>query len=382
MPSKRFLDEIRKSHTVISYVKCRTANQEEITLTAVDGSVRVDRNGKIRRSCTIECVDPDGTLTPEGPESDLTPFVGTELRPYRGVRYSDGTVEVVPLGVFRLERSRVTDSSDGGVKITLEGYDRSAKIQADKFYEPWLIESGTNLVVAIKAIVERTFPDTEYDCKSTSVVTTAPKIYDVDDEPWDVITELALSAGCEAYFAADGRFVVAPSIDLNHVPTEAYTYVEGEGCTLLEVSREFIGGTNGVIVDGESIGDDEPPVRATVWDDDPTSPTYYLGPYGRNPLYHRDQNVKSEADAEAVGFELLYKELGFAAGLSVTAMVNPALEGGKIIRVQRERSRIFGLYSVESFSVPLKAAGTQDVELRKRKSIRQARSTISLQRRV
>lgn len=382
MASKRFLKEIRGPHTVISYVECRTASQNEITLTAVDGSVRVDRNGKIRRSCTVECIDPDGTLTPEGPESDLTPFRGTELRPYRGVVYSDGTVEVVPLGVFRLEKARVVDDGEGGVKITLEGYDRSAKIQTDKFYEPWVIESGTNLVVAIKALVERTFPDTEYDCKSTSVVTTATKVYDVDDGPWDVITELALSAGCEAYFDAEGRFVVAPSIDLNHLPSEAYSYVEGDRCTLLDLSREFIGGKNGVIVDGESIGDDETPVRAVVWDDDPTSPTYYLGPYGRNPLHHRDQNVKTESDAEAVGRELLYKELGFAAALDVTAMVNPALEGGKIIRVERERSRVYGLYSVESFSVPFKAAGTQSVELRKRKSIRQERSPLNLQRRI
>lgn len=375
MPSAKFYETIRGSHTVTSYVLCSTANQRTFTLTAVEGSVRVDRNGKIRRSCTVECIDPSGELTPEGPESDLTPFVGTELRPYRGVVYSDGTEEVVPLGVFRLERSRVSDSSDGGVRITLEGYDRSYKISLDKFYEPWLIESGTNVVVALKTIVERTFPNTEYDTKSSSVVTTAPKVYDVDDDPWDVITELALSAGCEAYFAADGRFVVAPSLDLNSVPSESYTYVEGQGCTLLDLTREFVGGKNGVIVDGQSIGDGVAPVRATVWDDDPTSPTYYLGPYGRNPRHHQDQNVKTEAEAEAVGHELLYKELGFAAGLSVTSMVNPALEAGKIVRVERERSRVYGLYSVESFTVPLKASGTQDMELRKRKNIRQARRT-------
>src|SRR5688500_6776145 len=211
----RFLSEIRGSHTVTTRVEATTASQKVVPLVVVDGSIRVDRAGKIRRSLNLECIDPDGVLTPNGPESDLTPFVGTEIRPYRGVRYSDGTTYEVPLGVFRLERSRVTDNGQGGVRITIEAYDRSHKIQQDKFTTPWVIETGTNVIAAIKSIVERTFPAAEYDTATSGIVTTAPKVYDVENEPWDVITELALSAGCEAYFGPDGRFVVVPSIDVN-----------------------------------------------------------------------------------------------------------------------------------------------------------------------
>jgi hypothetical protein len=81
----RFLEEIRRSHEVYSYVEVKAPNQEVIRLPATDGTVSVDRTAAVRRTCDITCVDPLGTLVPKGQDSPLTPY-GTEIRPYRGVR--------------------------------------------------------------------------------------------------------------------------------------------------------------------------------------------------------------------------------------------------------------------------------------------------------
>src|SRR5512146_2193069 len=95
----RFKSEIRKSHRVYSYVDVTAPNLQTFRLNATGGDVQIDRTASQRRRCTVSCVDPTGTLTPTTADSILTPY-GTEVRPYRGVQYDDGTTEVVPLGVF------------------------------------------------------------------------------------------------------------------------------------------------------------------------------------------------------------------------------------------------------------------------------------------
>lgn len=368
-PTDRFLSEIRTSHTVVSYVMVKSPTQESVRLEAVDGDVKVDRTVAIRRSCSVTCVDTDGSWTPSGPESILTPF-GTELRPYRGVRYVDGTEEVYPLGVFRISSAEPVDE-EGAVQIKIEAYDLSRAVIRDKFTSPYVIASGTNLVQGIKDILARTFTDLEYDAVSTNLTTTAPKVYDVGDDPWEAVNELATSMGCEVYFDVVGRVVIAPSTDIDALPAPVFDYIEGESCTMSGLSQSYSDepGFNGVIVTGESPGDELPPVRGEAWDNEPTSATYRLGPYGEVPMFHTDTNIKTQADADAAAAQLLQGLLGFTSSLDIKAMVNPALEAGEVIEVERARSHVDGLFLVDAFNVPLAADGQQTIQARQKRRV-------------
>jgi hypothetical protein len=308
-------------------------------------------------------------LAPVDTDSLLTPF-GTTLRPYRGVRYSDGTTEVVPLGVFRLSKASVNDTTGGSVDIQLEAYDLSRTVARDKFISPYVIESGTNLVDAIKAILSRTFDELNYDAISTTRVTTAPKLYDVSDDPWKAVSDLALSLGCDIYFDVDGWVVIAPPVDIDALPAPDFAYIEGQGCSMTALSRVFTDepGYNGVVVIGESPGDELPAVRAIAWDEEPTSATYHLGPYGEVPMFVTDQTIKTTEDAQAVADQLLRNLLGFSSGLSVTGWVNPAYEAGQVVQVERARSHVTGLYAVDAFNVPLSAKDTQGLSLRAKRT--------------
>lgn len=364
-----FLREIRKSHTVISYVEVTSPTRESARLVATEGDVSVDRTAAIRRSCRITCIDPDGSWTPSGPESVLTPF-GTEIRPYRGVVYADGTEEVYPLGVFRLAKADVTDKL-GAVEIRLEAYDLSRTVKRDKFTSPYVIAAATNVLQAIKDILARTFPDLDYDTISTTLTTTAPRIYDVGDDPWEAATEMATSMGCDIYFDVEGRVVIAPPVDIDALPAPAFDYYEGESCTMTDLGLSYSDepGFNGVVVTGESPGDELPPVRAEAWDDEPSSATYRLGPYGEVPMFHTDQIIKTAADAAAVAAQMLQGLLGFSSALNVTAMVNPALEAGDVVGVKRERSHVDGLFTADAFNVPMSASGTQTLQLRQKRRV-------------
>lgn len=368
--SARFLAEIRRSHEVFSYIDVIGPTNARKRLTATGGGVTEDATAEVRRRCSVTCVDATGELTPKGAEDLLTPY-GTELRPYRGVRYADGTVEVMPLGVFRISQVDVDDSVGGSPDIRIEGFDRSRKVARDKFTAPYTVAKDTNIIDAIKAIIARTYPDAEYDSISTTMKTTAPIIYEEQSNPWEAVNSLAVSLGCIVYFDAMGRVVIAPPVDMDANPAPTFSYNEGKGCTMLNLSSKFTDepGFNGIVLTGESVGDEKPPVRAVVWDDEPTSPTYHLGPYGENPEFITDPVVKTEAEATSAAKALLQKRIGRSDQLSITAWPNPAQTAGDVVEVTRVRSGAHGLYSVDSITTPLSAKESSAITVSRKRTI-------------
>jgi hypothetical protein len=375
----RLLTEIRGSHQVYSYIDVISPTQETFRLPATGGEITVDRTAEIRRALRGTCIDPTGLLVPVSQDSVLTPY-GTILKPYRGVRYSDGvkqpdgtvgSTEVLPLGVFRLSKATVNDSTGGSPDIQLEAYDLSRTVQRDKFTSPYVIDTGTNLVDAIQSILERTFPDLNYDAISTTRVTTAPKLYDVGADPWSAASDLATSLGCELYFNVEGWVVIAPPVDIDALPSPDFTYIEGQNCTMTSLSRVFTDepGFNGIVLTGESPGDELPAVRAVSWDEEPTSATYHLGPYGEVPQFITDQTIKTQDDAQATSDQLLRNLLGFSSGLTVSGIVNPSYEAGHVVQVERARSHVTGLYAVDAFNVPLRATDLQNLTLRAKRTL-------------
>jgi hypothetical protein len=311
---------------------------------------------------------------PKGSTGILVPR-GTEVRPYRGVRYADGEIEVYPLGVFRLSGSGFTESSaqsgSAGVRIQLNMFDRSRTVSRDKFVLNYTIAAGTNLITAIKLILQRTFDDLEYDAVSTGIVTTTPKVYAASDDPWVACQELAQSMGCEIYFNVDGWVVIAPPTDIDSLPTPDFQYVEGDRCTMLDLQKQYTDepGYNGIIVTGSAPGDELPPVRAEAWDLEPSSPTYRYSEYGEVPQFVSDTNVKTVADCQKMADSLLRAQIGLGAQLSISSWTNPVLEAGDVVEVKRDSMHVDGLYTVDSFNVPLRKDGIQQLKLRTRRVV-------------
>jgi hypothetical protein len=367
--SAKFLAAVRASHQVLSYIDIIGPNAQPARLFATGGDVQIDRTAATRRRCTATCVDPGGLSGP-GSVSALLVAGVTELRPYRGIVYSDKTTEVMPLGVFRLSKVTLTDQVGGAPSYSLECYDSSWVVSRDKFISPYTVAAGTNVIDAIKAILTRTFDNLTYDAISTTVKTTAPLVYDVADDPWDAASDLATSAGCELFFSATGRVVIAPPTDIDSLPAPAFTYIEGQQCSMIDLSnvRTVESGYNGVVLTGESPADETAPVRSVVWDEEPSSATYHLGEYGEVPMFVTDQNVKTQDEADAAAAALLAGQLGFSSQLSLTAWPNSALDAGDVVQVVRQRSNINDLYAIDGLTIPLATTATQPITLRQKRN--------------
>ena len=111
--SDRFLAALADSHTPITQVTLFRTDGMVEQLEHTGGSVSVDRGSQARRTCTVTVADT--SLIPRTPTDKISVY-GATLRLARGVQYSDGTQELVPIGVFRID-SVAGDVDEGPVTI-------------------------------------------------------------------------------------------------------------------------------------------------------------------------------------------------------------------------------------------------------------------------
>lgn len=346
--SDRFLARLAEPHRPVTEVLLIRTDGEVIALDHTGGSVSVDRGQAIRRTCTVTSADV--SLIPRTPVDKLAMY-GARLRISRGVDFGDGTSELVPLGMFRLD-SVEGDSTDG--PVTLSGKDISASVADDKFVTPYRA-TGT-VFGAIEAIVLRSLPAATVISEIVDVPIGA-RTWDVEADPWAAVQEIAASAGAVCFVNPDGIFVIATLPDL--LTTDPVWAVEaGEGGVYVKGSRGMSADRvhNGVLARGESAENNLPPVQWLAIDDDTGSPTYWGGPFGRRPMFYSSSTLTSvNACQAAANLKLAASKAPNAKG-DFSALPNSALECGDVLRVTHPDG-LRELHQAQSFGVPLDEGG-------------------------
>ena len=334
----------------------------------IGGKVIADRSGSVRRSCDVSFI-PDLELL-----ELLLPY-GNELQVWSTVHIPAGR-ETPPalarfsLGVFRTANPR---SSDDGASpsMTVTGYDRSRAIRRNRFTAPYTVAKSTNYVTAIGALMQNRLPairDVDLDLPDVDELSPL-LVFDAQSDPWDALSKMATAIGMEVFFDVDGLPVLQAEPDPEADPP-VWTFAEGDGSTLLSVDRNISDdpGYNGVLCAGESTSA-AAPVQALVWDGDPKSKTYYLGPYGQVPVFMTTQYVTTVAQAQSAARAELRRQLGVTEAASVTAIPNPALELGDTCLTVREPVGLNGRQLVERIEMPLVVDEAMTVGLRERRAV-------------
>jgi hypothetical protein len=346
--SARFLQRLTEDHTPVTEVLLFLTDGRVIPLEHTGGSVTVDRGQAIRRTCTVTLADV--SLIPRTPSDELATY-GARLRISRGVDYGDGTQELVPLGVFRL------DSADGDISegpVNLQGKDLSAIIADDKFTAPYRA-TGT-IVGAITALITRSIPDAEI----VSQVTDAPigsRTFDLEADPWAGVQEIAAAGGAECFPDADGVFQIATLPDLATTPP-VWVIEATEGGAYIKANRGMSsdGVKNGWQARGENTADNVAPVSYLATDDDPNSPTYWGGPFGRRPGFSSSSTLITTGQCQLAATLALAQAKAPNASGDISSLPNPALEPGDVLRVMHEDGSR-ELHQAAGFTVPLDLGG-------------------------
>jgi hypothetical protein len=323
------------------------------------GSVSVDRGSKTRRSLSLTVPDPKHL---PWSESDLLAPYGQQLVVQRGIRYSNGAEEWVPLGTFRI------DQASGDVHlgpVTVTGTTMESAIIDDKFQSPASTRGYGGCFDAIELLIRQTLPSavivnlTSGQRNPTCAVAT----WDAGADRWDAVTQIARAMSAEIYVDAQDRFVVTDLPDVIN-GSVAWDIAEGEGGTLISSGRSLprTGVYNAVVASGENTASGAAPVSAVARDTDPNSPTRWGGPFGKVTKFISSALWISSSDCQAAASYELFDAIAPSVQTSIDSLPNPALEGNDIIRLthagRKER------HLVQSLSVPLTADGDFSLTLR------------------
>jgi hypothetical protein len=323
-----------------------------------DGAVTLDRGSKVRRSLSLTV--PDLKLLPWNATDPLAVY-GQELVVSRGIPFASGT-EWVPLGTFRIDEP-AADVRFG--PITLTGKSAEVMIQDDKFLSPISTRGYPTCMDALTYLIHQTDPT------ATIINATADHrnpqcpvaTWNTQGDRWDAVTQVARAMNAEIYCDATNRYIVAdsPNVLLSSV---VWDIAEGEGGTLMSAARTMSRTSvyNAVQVSGENSSSNSTPVSAVVYDDDPTSPTRWGGPFGRVPKFYSSALMTSSAGCLAVAESMLFDATAPNIQTSISASPNPALEPGDVIRLRYAGRR--NLFLVQSLSIPLTATGSSTLTLR------------------
>ena len=299
------------------------------------------------------------------PDNDfdlLTPF-GNELRLYRGVQYTDGTKEYVPLGVFVITDVAISDTNEG-VEIKLSGEDRSIRVSRAKWTQPYQMTSGT-LEASLSALLKSRFPDAEISFPTTNVTVNQVLLgAENDNDPWKDAVEIAELVGFDLFFDQNGvvQMKQFPTLDGSVVVA---LFTEGQGTTITQLNRTISTKQtyNGVIytIEGSDVAT---PIRVEAWDEDSSSPTYRFGVFGEVPAFVTTSLLATESEAVRAAASLLNTYIGSQEVINWDSLVDPSLDAQDVVYVKSNGAKVDRLVIIDSLTIPLKPESSMQADAR------------------
>jgi uncharacterized membrane protein YgcG len=313
--------------------------------------------------------------------TDPTPRVSDlEVR----VATNASNAELVSLGLFSINNTNITitggttggssgsggggngvtgsggGNTGGGLSIEISGVDLSRSVARNSWEDVYFVDSGTNYADAIHDIIEDRLPNTSYNFASTTHVT--PKLIfgmSMDSDPWQDAQDLATAIGMELFFDALGVCTLRDVPDPG-TGQSVWTFSDSANPTIASATRSLTDQTvfNYIVAYGESV-DNAVPVSAVAFDDNPNSPTYYLGAYGKVPTSFTSPEITTVEQAQAAADALLNLSIGNAENVEISVVPNPAIEPGDVVTVTIGELKLTGTFMVNDMNTPLSAAEAQ-----------------------
>lgn len=307
-------------------------------------TVKFDRTRAQLQDLSIRLAEP--LLLPTSDTPWLTPL-GYELKVCRGIRVGQ-TDELLPMGVFTIKRSTI----DRNLLTSVSAPDRSWRISNARFEEPFVVSAGLTYDQAIIAVLQAVAPEIPHDIPP--VTHTCPQlIFDVQADPWAEIRLMARSIGYEAYLSDVGA--VTMRVEPSFVNPPVASIEASTNLISSEIEWDSEGAYNRVIATSgnASVGALGGPFRGVATDNDPTSPYYYYGRFGRRPRFYASEFIRSNAQAQAAARSVLDSELGVSSTFTYEILPDPRREAGDVVLVSDPQLGMSEIHIVETGSLSI-----------------------------
>lgn len=315
----------------------------------VAGSITLDRTaGALSRCDDVQLAEP--TLIPTIGGGVFTPY-GYELAIQCGIDYEDGTTELLPLGVYPIQRSNI----DGVSLLTrLSAIDRTQRVRDARFTDDYPVTGAVDYAVAIRSLITAQVPGLDWSQWPAAVSYTTPTglVYAAGSDPWDAASEMAKACGYFVAFDGLGRPILTPEPTFTATPVWEITEGDAGTLTAADLSLDRAPAYNAVVATGENSAGGQI-YRAIATDNNPGSPTYWLGGFGQKPRFYASPLIGSTAQAQSAADALLQSTRGVARSLAFGAIPNVALEPGDAVLVYRSSLNLNEVHLVDSLRIDL-----------------------------
>lgn len=291
-----------------------------------DGDVQYDATADIRATLDLTT---DGTGWDPRPGAHTLQPYGNEIFVERGVEVSAGSIEWVSQGYYRIYEVEQDDAPSGPLRIA--GRDRMSAIVDGRLTSPRQFKKAQMASAVITQLVQEVLPSAVVEFTATDQALGRDQV--AEDDRRDFLQQIVDSLGAVWFFDYRGVLVVKPAPSLNAAP--AFEVNAGPGGVLVSASRSISrdGVYNAVIASGEG-ADDTSPARAIAYDGDPSSPTYWNGPFGQVPEFYSSPLITTKASASAAAYTRMLKVKGLPYNVDLTAVPHPGLEPYDVIGVR------------------------------------------------
>lgn len=296
-----------------------------------DASVSMDLDSDVLRSAHITTV---ATGEPNTPTFSIN-LLNCEVILKAGYKYSNQTTELVSLGRFMIWQTD-KEFHDGEV-MSLELYDRAKYMEMNEIVRP-LDYSGQLASVAIQNLVDLSLPmpvTVTFETGVNDVRLPGGSTYDTNH--LEAAIKITDSLGGKFTFDEDGNPVVIKKpvvLSDQSTSTAVYALTCGEDGNIVtlskQISRESV--YNGVAVYGAATENGAQPF-GEAYDLNPSSPTYWNGPFGKALKKIEREELLTPADCILAARAELKASTSGLLPVNVQILPNPALVAGDVVTV-------------------------------------------------
>lgn len=358
--SARFLSALRGSHLAPADAYVVAPGQTGTTPTGsevpiLSGDVSLSANAAVRSTLAME-TDGQG-MFPTGASDLLAPY-GNEVFVRRGITFGGGSVEWVSLGYFRIDSVEQDDAPDGPIRLACS--DRMAGIVEARLLAPVQYAATDTYGDVLAELVEEVYPWATIEWDDATDSDPIGRSVIEEQDRFAILNELVTSLGKIWYWDHRGVLVVKDQPDPG---ASVWTANAGENGVLVTLSRELAreGVYNAVVATGEAL-DTEPPARGVAVDDNPDSPTYWEGAFGKVPRFYASPFITTDGQAATAAAAILTQNLGLPYNVDLSQIPNPALEPYDPITVAYEDRT--ETHIIDTMNVPLSAGAAQTATTR------------------
>lgn len=252
---------------------------------------------------------------------------------------------VVPLGTYRIQAF-----DHRAPAMSVEALSLEQLIADYRFNSPYQRPSGATFASTLKALCKGLLPvDTSamVDRPLPATLTT-----DWEEDRLSAVRSIQTNWPCDLRVDSDGVLKASPERTVKDEPDVTWTHGEDDAYVALGGSALRDDIYNSIVARGEK--PDGSPVQATVVDDDPRSPTYFYGPYGRRQRFYESPLITTVAQAKSAAQTVLARERRRTNLVVVEAPPDPRIEVLDTARVTTDTGRTY-IGQVVSIELPLTA---------------------------